>query len=71
MLRDSRTPRLAKVLLVLAIGYMLIPFDLIPDFILKLGHLDDAVIVPLLIVLALHLVPKVVVEDCPARAKYA
>jgi uncharacterized membrane protein YkvA (DUF1232 family) len=64
VLRHPRTPLLAKVLLGLAIGYALLPFDLIPDFIPVLGHLDDLVIVPGLVILALWLIPKEVVAEC-------
>lgn len=63
-LKDPRTPRLAKILLGLAIGYVLLPFDLIPDFIPVLGHLDELVIVPGLIFLALKLIPADVVAAC-------
>lgn len=47
--RHPRTPRFAKFLIGLAIGYALSPIDLIPDFIPVIGHLDDVVIVPALI----------------------
>ena len=64
VLKDPRTPRLPKVLLWLAIGYTLLPFDLIPDFLPVIGHIDDVIIVPLLVVLALRLIPVEVIEDC-------
>lgn len=64
VLKDPRTPRLPKVLLWLAIGYTLLPFDLIPDFLPVIGHIDDVIIVPLLIVLALRLIPAEIIEDC-------
>lgn len=63
VLKDSRTPRLAKIFLGLAIGYLLLPFDLIPDFIPVLGQLDDIIIVPGLFYLALRLTPRDLIDE--------
>jgi uncharacterized membrane protein YkvA (DUF1232 family) len=61
--QDPRTPWFAKVLLLAAIGYVLLPFDLIPDWIPVLGLVDDLLIVPGLVVLALKLIPKPVLDE--------
>ncbi|HOW87076.1 MAG TPA: DUF1232 domain-containing protein [Candidatus Omnitrophota bacterium] len=68
VLKDSRTPRLAKFFLGMAVAYAVSPIDFIPDFIPILGHLDDVVIVPLLIVIALKLTPKTIIEECRVKA---
>ena len=62
--RHPRTPRLAKWLLGLAIAYALWPFDLIPDWIPVIGLLDDIIILPLLVWLALRVVPREVYAEC-------
>ncbi len=64
---DPRTPWTAKTLLWLAIGYTMMPFDVIPDFIPVIGHLDDLVIVPVLVIVALRLIPADVVEESRCR----
>lgn len=67
--RDPRTPWHARALALLAVGYALSPIDLIPDFIPVLGFLDDAILLPVLIWLALRATPHAVLEDCRARAE--
>lgn len=65
VLRDERTPFPAKLFLGLAIGYLCMPFDLIPDFIPVIGHLDDAVVIPALVFAALCFVPREIVSEQP------
>lgn len=47
LLGDDRVPRARKVSLVLMLGYLALPIDLIPDFIPVAGQLDDAILVAL------------------------
>lgn len=67
--RDPRTPWLVKSLCVLVVAYALSPIDLIPDFIPVLGYVDDALLLPVLIWLAVKLLPPHVVEDNRAKAE--
>ena len=69
VLKDRRTPSLAKWLLGIAVAYAVSPVDLIPDVIPVLGHLDDLVILPLLVITAVKLIPPSVIEDCRAIAQ--
>jgi len=64
VLKHPKTPWLAKLLLGLAVAYLLLPFDLIPDFIPVLGQLDEIIIIPVLIYLALLFIPKTIIQDC-------
>ena len=69
VLKHPQTPWPAKFFLGLAVGYLLLPFDLIPDFIPILGQLDDVVIIPLLLYIALLFIPKSVIAECRARVQ--
>jgi uncharacterized membrane protein YkvA (DUF1232 family) len=69
--RDPRTPWYAKAVAAAVVAYALSPFDLIPDFIPVLGYLDDLILVPLGIALALKLVPEPVMAECRERARAA
>jgi uncharacterized membrane protein YkvA (DUF1232 family) len=69
--RDPRTPWYARALAMATVAYALSPLDLIPDAIPVLGHLDDLLLVPLGLWLAVRLVPRDVLADCRARAAAA
>ncbi|MEK7399692.1 MAG: YkvA family protein [Candidatus Poribacteria bacterium] len=66
--RDPRTPWYAKVWLALVAGYAFSPIDLIPDFIPVLGYLDDFILLPLGILIAIKLVPKDVMDESRIKA---
>jgi len=67
--RDPRTPWAAKVVAALVAAYALSPIDLIPDFIPVLGYLDDLIIVPLGILLAVKLMPDGLMAEFRAEAE--
>lgn len=67
--RDPRTPWFAKGLVVLIVAYALSPIDLIPDFVPGLGYLDDLIIVPAGIALALTIIPRDVMEQAREHAR--
>ena len=60
---DSRVPKMSKILLTAAVIYFFLPIDLIPDFIPVIGQLDDMIIVPSLIAIAIALIPKEVFQE--------
>ena len=67
--RDPRVPWYARLFIAIVVAYALSPIDLIPDFIPLLGYLDDLILVPLGIALALRMVPPLVMDACRARAR--
>ena len=66
---DPRVPVVAKLVVVLVVAYALSPIDLIPDFIPVLGYLDDLLLLPMGIALAIKLMPRDVWEDCKNQAR--
>lgn len=66
--RDPRVPWSAKIVAGAVAAYALSPIDLIPDFIPVLGYLDDLIIVPLGILLAVKLVPAPLMAEFRAKA---
>lgn len=66
--RDPRVPWYAKALALIVAGYALSPIDLIPDFIPVLGYLDDAIILPLGVLLVIKMIPRDVMAEYRAKA---
>ena len=62
------TPWHAKVLAAVVVAYALSPIDLIPDFVPVLGYLDDVLLLPALIWLAVRLLPEEVLAASRAAA---
>ena len=67
--RDPRLPWYVRAFIALVAAYALSPIDLIPDFIPVLGYLDDLLLVPMGISLALRMIPAEVLSECQAKAE--
>jgi uncharacterized membrane protein YkvA (DUF1232 family) len=67
--KDDRVPWYAKVFIACVVAYAFSPIDLIPDFIPILGYLDDIILLPIGIMLALKMIPKEVLFDCEVKAE--
>ena len=69
--RNPRVPLYARVFAACVVGYAFSPIDLIPDPIPVLGYLDDLVLIPLGIALAVRMVPEDVLAECREEARRA
>ena len=69
--KDPRTPWYARIFAACVVGYAFSPVDLIPDPIPVLGYLDDLVLVPLGVTLALKMIPQTVLAECREKAQAA
>jgi uncharacterized membrane protein YkvA (DUF1232 family) len=69
--RDPRTPWHARLVALCVVAYAFSPIDLIPDFVPVLGYLDDLLLLPLGIALAVRLIPPVVMAESRQRAQQA
>lgn len=69
--RHPETPWYAKLFVAGVVAYAFSPIDLIPDFVPVLGYLDDLVLIPLGIAVAIRLIPPDVLAVCRARADQA
>ncbi|HER33913.1 MAG TPA: DUF1232 domain-containing protein [Halothiobacillaceae bacterium] len=69
--RDPRTPWFARLLVAGIVAYALSPIDLIPDFVPVVGYLDDLILIPIGLALAIRWVPDQVLAECRGRAQDA
>ncbi len=67
--RDPRTPWHVKLIVAGIVAYALSPIDLVPDFIPVVGYLDDLILIPMAIALALRLIPPHVMAECRSKAR--
>ena len=67
--RDPRVPWYARVWIVVVLAYAFSPIDLIPDFIPVLGYLDDLILIPLGVLVALRMIPSQVMQECREKAR--
>lgn len=66
---DKDTPGISKALIAAALIYILMPFDLIPDFIPFAGLLDEVIIIPLIIYIATYFIPKDIKDKYRKKAR--
>ncbi len=69
--RHPGTPWYVKVFVAGIVAYAISPIDLIPDFVPILGYLDDLILLPMGIALAIKMIPPWVLEECRARTQEA
>jgi len=67
--KDPRVPWYARIFAACVVGYAFSPIDLIPDPIPILGYLDDLILIPLGVVLALKMIPEEVLAECRERSQ--
>jgi uncharacterized membrane protein YkvA (DUF1232 family) len=67
--RDPRVPWYARIFAACVVGYAFSPIDLIPDPVPVLGYLDDLILIPLGVTLALKMIPAQVMAECRAKAR--
>ncbi|SKA77978.1 Uncharacterized membrane protein YkvA, DUF1232 family [Caloramator quimbayensis] len=66
--KKKETPVISKIFAIIVVSYALSPIDLIPDFIPVLGYLDDLLIIPLGIIIAMKLIPIEIIKECEIKA---
>jgi len=68
-LRDPRVPWHTKIIILIPIGYIMSPVDLIPDAIIFVGQLDDLLVIRISYVVLKKMIPAEVLEDCRGTAQ--
>jgi uncharacterized membrane protein YkvA (DUF1232 family) len=69
--KDPRVPWYARVFAAIVVGYAFSPIDLIPDPVPVLGYLDDLILIPLGVALAIKMIPPAVLAECREKARDA
>lgn len=69
--RDPRVPLHARIFAAVVVGYAFSPIDLIPDPIPVLGYLDDLILIPLGVALAIRMIPAPVLAECREKSRAA
>lgn len=67
--RDPRVPWYARLFVICVVAYAFSPIDLVPDFVPVLGYLDDLILIPIGIWLAMRMIPRPVLDECRERAQ--
>lgn len=67
--RHPGVPWYAKTWAAVVVAYAFSPIDLVPDFIPVLGYLDDLLLIPLGVGLALRMIPQPVMAECRLKAQ--
>jgi uncharacterized membrane protein YkvA (DUF1232 family) len=68
-LHKKETPRAAKIMAMLIVGYALSPIDIIPDFIPVLGLLDELILLPVLVALLIKMIPTEMMDQYRSEAE--
>jgi uncharacterized membrane protein YkvA (DUF1232 family) len=66
--RDPRTPLLARLFVLAIVAYAVSPIDLIPDFIPVLGYLDELILLPIAMAVAIRMIPPAVMIEAREKA---
>lgn len=67
--RDPRVPWYARLFAACVVAYAFSPIDLVPDFVPVLGYLDDLILIPIGISLAMRMIPRPVLDECREQAQ--